>query len=71
MKMYKFEIHVLDFEKLGPEQYEEMLDNVRHIIGKVFHVKSTDIGEWSDDHLLNKTNDIDTWNKYYDTTRKS
>lgn len=66
MKMHKFEVHVLDFEKLGPEQYEEMLDNVRHIIGKVFHVDTADIGKWSDGHLLNKSNGIGVWNKYYD-----
>ena len=71
MKMHKFEVHVLDFEKLGPEQYQEMLDNVRHIIGKVFYVKTVDVGKWNDEHQLNKTNDIDTWNKYYDTPRKS
>ena len=66
MKMHKFEIHVLDFEDRGPEQYEEMLKYVRHIVGKVFHVDTADIGEWSDDHPLNKTNKIGVWNKCYD-----
>lgn len=66
MKMHKFEIHVLDFEDRGPEQYEEMLKYVRHIVGQNFHVGTTDIGNWSDDHELNKTKNPEVWNKYYD-----
>lgn len=70
MKMHKFEVHILDFEDYGPNEYKFMMDNL-NFIGKVCYVNTADIGKWSDDHKLNRTNDIDIWNSYYDTTRKS
>jgi hypothetical protein len=70
MKMHKFEVHILDFEDYGPNEYKFMMDNL-NFIGKVYHVNTADIGKWIDDHKLNRTNDIDIWNSYYDTTRKS
>jgi len=70
MKMHKFEVHILDFEEYGPDEYKFMMDNL-NFIGKIYHVNTADIGEWKDDHKLNRTNDIDIWNSQYESTRKS
>lgn len=65
MKMHKFEVHVLDFEEYGPDEYERMIENL-DFIGKVFYIKSANIGKWKDDHKLNQSSaTIDTYNECY------
>jgi len=62
MKAYKIEVLVIDFEDLGEEDAKYQLGNMRHLDVKVVDSKKVDIGEWDDDHPLNKTKG---WEEYY------
>lgn len=55
MKVYKFEVMVVDFENLGAGQIKVELERSRYLMANVMSVDSKEIGEWSDDHLLNHT----------------
>ncbi len=58
MKAYKIEIFIIDFDKLGKDGVVEELERVNFpndcIDLKVKDVQEVDIGEWHDDHPLNK-----------------
>ncbi len=65
MKAYKLEILVIDFDEVGDE-IPSMIENARYpnhcINPDVKSVKVIDIGEWDDNHPLNKK---DTSDEYY------
>lgn len=58
MKAYRVSVLVIDHDQLGSTGIKENMENVRypnrcmypHILG----IEEADIGEWSDDHPLNK-----------------
>ena len=58
MKAYKLEILVIDFDGLGADGIKDAIENARYpnrcISPDVRRVECEDIGEWSDDHPLNK-----------------
>ena len=54
MKAYKIEVLVIDIENIGELEIIESLKNTKYIYPQVKDVKSVDIGEWSDEHPLNK-----------------
>lgn len=58
MKAYKVEVLVIDFEGIGEESVHEEIENANYsndcIIPKVMNSWVADIGNWSDDHPLNK-----------------
>lgn len=58
MKAHKVELLILDFDEVGVEMIKELMENVKYpnrcIQPDVKDIKTVDIGEWSDDHLLNK-----------------
>lgn len=54
MKAYKFEVLVIDFEQLGGEELARTLQTNRYINPSVETIEERDIGEWTDDHPLNK-----------------
>jgi hypothetical protein len=49
------EILVIDFENLGQEEIRKCLENTRYISPEVKTIEQADIGEWTDDHPLNKS----------------
>ena len=53
MKVYKFEVMILDFEDMGSEDIKQSIENNRFLHAHVMNSKSKEI-EWSDDHPLNK-----------------
>jgi FKBP-type peptidyl-prolyl cis-trans isomerase 2 len=53
MKVYKFEVMVLDFEDMGEEEIKHLLENNRFLHAHAMSAKSKEI-EWDDDHPLNK-----------------
>jgi len=55
MKAYKFEVLVIDFEQLGGEELARTLQTNRYISPTVESIEERDIGEWTDDHPLNKS----------------
>lgn len=59
MKAYKLEILVIDHEDIGEEEIKELIQNTRYINPIIKNVDSADIGEWSDDHPLNKRESAD------------
>ena len=65
MKAYKLEILIVDFDGVGVD-IPEMIENAKYpnhcISPHVMSVKEADIGEWDDEHPLNKR---DTMKEYY------
>ena len=58
MKAYKIEVLIIDFEGLGEQLIREELEDANFpndcISIKVKNIEGKDIGEWHDDHPLNK-----------------
>ena len=58
MRAYKITLLFLDFDEVGPQEAKALIENARlpnHIHpGMVMETQEADIGEWSDDHPLNK-----------------
>ena len=58
MKAYKVEVLIIDFEELGEQSIREELENANFpndcITIKVKNIEGKDIGEWDDNHPLNK-----------------
>lgn len=58
MKAYKIEILVVDFDRLGEGEIRSVLENTKYpnycINPQVMRVDEREIGEWHDDHPLNK-----------------
>lgn len=58
MKAYKFEVLVIDFDQLGGQEIAETLQTANYpndcISPSVESIEERDIGEWTDDHPLNK-----------------
>lgn len=63
MKAYKIEILVIDHEDVGEQEIREMIENVKYpnycISPQVKNINSANIGEWTDDHPLNKRDTAD------------
>lgn len=57
MKAYKLEILIIDFDGVGVD-IPEMIENAKYpnycISPHVMSVKEADIGEWDEEHPLNK-----------------
>lgn len=70
MKAYKIELLVIDFEDVGSD-IPRMIEDQKYpnycIAPTVMAVQEADIGEWNDDHPLNKR---DKQKDYYDTVFK-
>ena len=54
MKAYKFEVVIIDFENMGEQEIKHCLENAKYISPLCISQGSADIGEWHDDHPLNK-----------------
>lgn len=58
MQVHKVTLIVFDFDEIGAESVKEVLENTKYpnhcINPEVKSVESKDIGEWDDDHPLNK-----------------
>jgi hypothetical protein len=59
MKAYKLEVLVIDFENIGDAEIVNLLEDLDYIYPSVKDVKCVDIGDWHDDHPLNKKNTYD------------
>jgi hypothetical protein len=56
MKAYKLEILIIDHENSGEENIKRAVKDLRYYYPSILSTKEADIGEWSDDHPLNKHN---------------
>ena len=54
MKAYVMQVLVIDHDGYGPENAKDIVEQTRYINASVKSFAELDIGEWSDDHPLNK-----------------
>jgi hypothetical protein len=59
VKAYKLELLVLDFENYGEEELKMLAMNARGLDPTVISIEGRDIGEWTDNHPLNKRSTAD------------
>ena len=63
MQVYKIELLIIDHDGLGAEGIREVLEDTRYpnhcIMPKVKSIEGKDIGEWTDEHPLNKRSTAD------------
>lgn len=64
MNAYKIELLIVDIEGIGEESIKTEIENARYpndcVNPQVKSVERRDIGEWHDDHPLNKRDTADT-----------
>lgn len=54
MKMHKLEVYVIDLEDDGIDSVVSNIRNNRHLCVLVQDSQTADIGDWGDNHVLNK-----------------
>lgn len=54
MKAYKLELLVIDFENMGEEEIRDCIEHTKYVNPTVIRMVEKEIGEWSDEHPLNK-----------------
>lgn len=59
MKAYKIELLIIDHEDMGLEEILDDLDNTQFTMPQVKSVEVRDIGDWSDEHPLNRNETAD------------
>lgn len=67
MKVHKFTVFVFDFEDYGHKEFENAMDCLSNLgASRIFFNGSAEVGEWEDDHELNKagSNQL-TFEKYF------
>jgi hypothetical protein len=62
-KAYKIEVLVVDFEETSQEEIIYFIERIKYIDPKVMDIQSKEIGEWDDEHPLNK---LDTMKQTYE-----
>ena len=72
MNAYKVELLVVDFDDLGADGLKGILENSRYVNHcmrpEVMSIEERDIGEWYDDHPLNKVDKSNTeYNRLFGT----
>jgi hypothetical protein len=66
MKLHKLEVYVFDFENSGVDNIIESIENNRHYCITVQDSQTANIGDWNDDHILNKAGTpIEVFRSYY------
>jgi hypothetical protein len=53
MKAHKLVVTVIDQEGYGVEEYRTIIEQHRHLNGRVIATETIEIGAWGDDHPLN------------------
>ena len=60
MKVFKVELMIVDYDNIGHDEIRDVLENVKYpnhcISPTVTNIDWRDIGDWHDDHPLNKRN---------------
>jgi len=67
-KMYLLEVYVIDHENMGLESIKDEIENgSKYINPNVMAAGEADIGEWEDDHILNKSaTPVSVYRKYFE-----
>jgi hypothetical protein len=57
MKAYKIELLIIDFDQLGPNEIQLVLEQTKYpnwcIYPNVMKIEERELGEWTDEHPLN------------------
>lgn len=68
MKAYKLELLILDHDEVGQQEIQTIIETQKYpnrcIAPDVMGVECVEIGEWNDDHPLNK---LDKQREYFET----
>lgn len=63
MKVHRVVLYVIDFDQLGADGVKDEIESTRFandcISPKIGEIQTRDIGEWSDEHPLNKRSTAD------------
>lgn len=63
MKVHRVVLYVIDFDQLGADGVKDVIESTRFanrcISPKIGEIQTRDIGEWSDEHPLNKRSTLD------------
>ena len=54
MKAYRVELLIIDHDHLGAKEISLVLENVDCLAPSVMAIQEREIGNWSDDHPLNR-----------------
>lgn len=70
MKAYEVTLRIIDLDELGPDEIKAVLENTKypnHCIAPQVHAyREADVGEWSDDHPLNRASTADAeWRRLF------
>jgi hypothetical protein len=70
MKAYEITLRIVDHDGIGAQDIRHVLENARYpnrcISPTVAHISEADIGEWDDDHPLNKNETADAeWSRLF------
>lgn len=70
MKAYEITLRIIDFDGIGGDEISAVLENVKYpnrcISPTVREIREADIGEWSDDHPLNRAETADKeWSRLF------
>ena len=58
MKAHLITVLVVDFEDCGAEAVTDLLVGNRRLSAQAIETKTADIGEWDDDHPLNRRSTV-------------
>lgn len=75
MKAYEVTLRIIDLDELGPAEISAVLENTRYpnhsLSPTVAEIREAEIGEWSDDHPLNKKTTADAeWERLFRSTEE-
>lgn len=70
MKAYEITLRIIDFDEIGLAEIQRVLENTKYpnhcIAPRVSTYREAEIGEWSDDHPLNKIDAADAeWSRLF------
>lgn len=54
-KMHRIVLFVIDHEDIGQNEVKMLIEDNRYISPNIKDIRTAEIGEWDDDHKLNKT----------------
>lgn len=59
MKAYRVQVVLVDHEGVGEEEIASLPSNYRYLCATVFKIEEKEIGNWTDDHPLNRHDTFD------------
>jgi len=66
MKLYKITSYIVDFDDLKKDGLKILLENLRNFHLFKIKIQEADIGEWTDEHILNYNDtSIEEFEKYF------